>query len=136
MATSVVQFRIDDDLKEQATEIYDKLGLDLSTAMRISLNARSFHHQLSRRCGLNRLLSFISPQAFVTYLSYYQYSSKPAVCQYYYFGNKKLIQLKLSVIVRKLHKSDLLSTEEQISDLFPDCKECHDQYTVELYIKT
>ncbi len=37
MATSVVQFRIDDDLKEQATEIYDKLGLDLSTAMRIFL---------------------------------------------------------------------------------------------------
>ena len=37
MATSVVQFRIDDELKEQATEIYDKLGLDLSTAMRIFL---------------------------------------------------------------------------------------------------
>ena len=37
MATSVVQFRIDDELKEQATEIYDKLGLDLSTAIRIFL---------------------------------------------------------------------------------------------------
>lgn len=37
MATSIVQFRVDDDLKEQATEIYDKLGLDLSTALRIFL---------------------------------------------------------------------------------------------------
>lgn len=37
MATSVVQFRVDDDLKEQATEIYEKLGLDLSTALRIFL---------------------------------------------------------------------------------------------------
>ena len=37
MSTSVVQFRIDDELKEQATEIYEKLGLDLSTAMRIFL---------------------------------------------------------------------------------------------------
>ena len=37
MATSIVQFRIDDDLKAQATEIYEKLGLDLSTALRIFL---------------------------------------------------------------------------------------------------
>lgn len=35
MATSIVQFRIEDDLKAQATEIYEKLGLDLSTALRI-----------------------------------------------------------------------------------------------------
>ena len=37
MATSIVKFRIDDDLKTQATEIYEKLGLDLSTALRIFL---------------------------------------------------------------------------------------------------
>lgn len=37
MASSVVQFRIDDDLKDQAAEIFDKLGLDLSTAIRIFL---------------------------------------------------------------------------------------------------
>jgi len=37
MATSIVQFRIDDDLKTQATEIYEKLGLDRSTALRIFL---------------------------------------------------------------------------------------------------
>ena len=37
MATSIVQFRIDDDLKTQATAIYEELGLDLSTALRIFL---------------------------------------------------------------------------------------------------
>ncbi len=37
MATSIVQFRIDDDLKAEATAIYDKLGIDLSTAMRMFL---------------------------------------------------------------------------------------------------
>ena len=37
MATYIVQLRIDDDLKAQATEIYEKLGLDLSTALRIFL---------------------------------------------------------------------------------------------------
>lgn len=37
MSTSIVQFRIDDDLKTQATEIYEELGLDLSTALRIFL---------------------------------------------------------------------------------------------------
>ena len=40
MSTSEVQFRIDAEHKEQATEIYDKLGLDLSTAMRIIWNAQ------------------------------------------------------------------------------------------------
>lgn len=37
MATSIVQFRIDDDLKNDATALYDKLGIDLSTAMRMFL---------------------------------------------------------------------------------------------------
>ena len=37
MATSIVQFRVDDDLKKQATELYDKLGIDLSSAMRMFL---------------------------------------------------------------------------------------------------
>ncbi|MBR7085868.1 MAG: type II toxin-antitoxin system RelB/DinJ family antitoxin [Oscillospiraceae bacterium] len=37
MSTSIVQFRIDDELKTQATEIYEELGLDLSTALRIFL---------------------------------------------------------------------------------------------------
>ena len=35
MATSLVQVRIDDDLKAQATAIYDALGIDLSTAVRM-----------------------------------------------------------------------------------------------------
>ena len=37
MATSIVQFRIDDDLKTEATAIYEKLGIDLSTALRMFL---------------------------------------------------------------------------------------------------
>ncbi len=37
MANSVIQFRIDDDLKNQATEIYEALGIDLSTALRMFL---------------------------------------------------------------------------------------------------
>ena len=30
MATSIVQFRVDDDLKNEATKIYEELGIDLS----------------------------------------------------------------------------------------------------------
>lgn len=37
MASSIVQFRIDDDLKVEATAIYEKLGIDLSTAVRMFL---------------------------------------------------------------------------------------------------
>ena len=35
MATSLVQIRVDDKLKEDVTAIYEQLGLDLSTAVRI-----------------------------------------------------------------------------------------------------
>ena len=37
MATSLVQVRIDEDLKNQATELFDTLGIDLSTAVRMFL---------------------------------------------------------------------------------------------------
>ena len=37
MATSTVQVRVDDDLKARATAIYDELGMDLSTAVRLFL---------------------------------------------------------------------------------------------------
>ena len=37
MATSTVQVRVDDDLKAKATAIYDELGMDLSTAVRLFL---------------------------------------------------------------------------------------------------
>ena len=37
MAASTVQVRIDEELKEKATEIYDELGMDLSTAVRLFL---------------------------------------------------------------------------------------------------
>lgn len=37
MASSVMQVRIDDELKAKATAIYDDLGLDLPTAIRMFL---------------------------------------------------------------------------------------------------
>ena len=37
MATSVTQIRIDEDLKNQATAIFEELGLDFPTAVRIFL---------------------------------------------------------------------------------------------------
>ena len=37
MATTFVQVRIDDELKNQATAVYDALGIDLSTAVRMFL---------------------------------------------------------------------------------------------------
>ncbi len=37
MATSIIQFRVDDDLKNEATRLYDSLGIDISTAMRMFL---------------------------------------------------------------------------------------------------
>ncbi|MBO5008667.1 MAG: type II toxin-antitoxin system RelB/DinJ family antitoxin [Clostridia bacterium] len=37
MSTSIIQFRIDDELKAEATALYEKLGIDLSTAMRMFL---------------------------------------------------------------------------------------------------
>ena len=37
MANTLVQFRIDDTLRQQASELCTKLGLDLSTYLRMSL---------------------------------------------------------------------------------------------------
>ena len=37
MANSLIQLRVDDKLKAEATDIFEKLGLDLSTAIRIFL---------------------------------------------------------------------------------------------------
>ena len=37
MATSVTQIRIDEDLKNQATAIFEELGLDFPTAVRMFL---------------------------------------------------------------------------------------------------
>ena len=37
MANSLVQFRIDESLRRQANELCEKLGLDLSTYLRMSL---------------------------------------------------------------------------------------------------
>ena len=37
MANSLVQFRIDDGLRQQASNLCEKMGLDLSTYLRMSL---------------------------------------------------------------------------------------------------
>ncbi len=37
MANSFIQLRIDEQLKEEATDIFERLGLDLPTAIRIFL---------------------------------------------------------------------------------------------------
>ena len=37
MATTLLQFRIDNELKNQASAVYDALGIDLSTAVRMFL---------------------------------------------------------------------------------------------------
>ena len=37
MSTSLLQVRVDDSLKEQASQVFDNLGIDTSTAVRIFL---------------------------------------------------------------------------------------------------
>lgn len=37
MSTTLVQVRVDDELKNQATAVYEALGIDLSTAVRMFL---------------------------------------------------------------------------------------------------
>ena len=66
MATSIVQFRIDDDLKNEATELFDRLGIDLSTAMRmflkrsVSVNGIPFSMVLPKEdCSATKALGFM-----------------------------------------------------------------------------
>ena len=37
MATTLVQFRVDEDLKNEASALFEELGIDLSTALRMFL---------------------------------------------------------------------------------------------------
>lgn len=37
MATSLLQIRVDDALKDEAAQVFDNLGIDTSTAVRIFL---------------------------------------------------------------------------------------------------
>ena len=39
MASTLVQIRVDEKLKDDAAAVYENLGLDLSTAVRIFLSA-------------------------------------------------------------------------------------------------
>ena len=48
MATTLVQVRIDDELKNQATAVYDALGIDLSTAVRMFVNGVPFNMTLPK----------------------------------------------------------------------------------------
>lgn len=42
--TTTLQIRIDEDLKKQATKVYEELGMDLSTAIRIFLKRSVMTH--------------------------------------------------------------------------------------------
>ena len=42
MSTSLVQVRVEDDLKKQAAALYENMGMDLSTAIRIFLKRSLF----------------------------------------------------------------------------------------------
>ena len=35
MSSAMIQFRVDEDLKRKATEVYEQIGLDLPSAMRM-----------------------------------------------------------------------------------------------------
>lgn len=37
MPSSVIQVRVDDELRQEATEIFEELGIDMSTAIRMLL---------------------------------------------------------------------------------------------------
>ncbi len=37
MASSLIQVRVDDALRQEATEIFEELGIDMSTAVRMFL---------------------------------------------------------------------------------------------------
>lgn len=37
MPSSVIQVRVDDELRQEATEIFEELGIDMSTAIRMFL---------------------------------------------------------------------------------------------------
>ena len=48
MATSVTQIRIDEDLKNQATAIFEELGLDFPTAVRMFLKRYPVQHDAAQ----------------------------------------------------------------------------------------
>ena len=46
MATTLVQIRMDEDLKAQATSLFEDLGLDMTTAIRMFLKKAVMHEGL------------------------------------------------------------------------------------------
>lgn len=54
MATTVLQVRMDEDLRNEASELFEKLGLDIPTAIRIFFK-RAVSEKASRSKFANRL---------------------------------------------------------------------------------
>lgn len=54
MATSVMQIRVDDDLKAQAAAVFDKLGIDTPTAVRMFMKRAVLENGIPFRMTLPR----------------------------------------------------------------------------------
>ena len=46
MATTVLQVRLDEDLKNEAAELFDKMGIDIPTAIRMFLKRSVAEHAI------------------------------------------------------------------------------------------
>ena len=54
MATSVMQVRVDDDLRAKAAAVYEELGIDLPTAFRMFLKRSVFLLGLFSKSGFTQ----------------------------------------------------------------------------------
>ncbi|MBR3070999.1 MAG: type II toxin-antitoxin system RelB/DinJ family antitoxin [Fibrobacter sp.] len=50
MATSILQIRVDDKLKDEVSSLFESLGMDIPTAVRIFLNVRSLNGGFHLMC--------------------------------------------------------------------------------------
>ena len=50
---AIVQFRVDDSLKDQATAVYENLGIDLSTALRMFMKRSVLENGIPFKMILN-----------------------------------------------------------------------------------
>lgn len=76
MASSILQVRIDENLKNQTAEIFNNLGLDMSSAIRLFLNRVIIAQGLPFQMNLeNDELSF-DPIEYLDQLKIHQADSK------------------------------------------------------------
>lgn len=54
MATSLLQVRVDDSLKDEATQVFEDLGIDISTAVRMFLKRAVMENGIPFRMTLPR----------------------------------------------------------------------------------